>query len=354
MDVSNKNAANLDILRAIAVTLVVVDHCLEMISRQGGISLQPFNWMLGRFGVLLFFVHTSLVLNRSMYRLNCTGLALVRTFLIRRAFRIYPLAILCVLTVVSFQIPRMPWYQFEWKGIPNLISNIALTTNLTFSDEVLNPLWSLPVEVQMYVALPFIFLLIGPKKNPMIVLILWIAAVIAAVMQPRISGRLSVLFFAPCFMGGVLAYSLSGRIDVRIAGRWWMPYLLTMIAIYLLIQVSFESVHLEWPQWLMCLVIGATIPAFEDSLSKRINIIAASIAKYSYGIYLFHCIALWVGYSLLDQYPPWAQWSAMAGILAASSVLCYHWLEKPAIALGVALTSSPAAEPIKTADVYQH
>jgi len=59
----SRNSANLDVLRAIAVLMVFFYHLLEY----GYFSERRVN-RLGQFGVLIFFVHTSLVLMMSMER----------------------------------------------------------------------------------------------------------------------------------------------------------------------------------------------------------------------------------------------------------------------------------------------
>src|SRR2546427_8198907 len=97
--------ANLDVLRAIAIFAVLVTHLLQVV-------FPPFYGLsllrgLGRFGVLIFFVHTSLVLMMSMERSNLFGKALFAEFYIRRAFRIYPLSIATVLIVWLVQ-PGLP------------------------------------------------------------------------------------------------------------------------------------------------------------------------------------------------------------------------------------------------------
>ena len=59
-------SANLDLLRATAVLVVLTFHTLLFwdLERIGGVSIRP----LGQFGVLLFFVHTTLVLMFSLRR----------------------------------------------------------------------------------------------------------------------------------------------------------------------------------------------------------------------------------------------------------------------------------------------
>src|SRR5438045_2701232 len=88
---------NLDILRSIAVLSVFLAHALQVVA-----GCKPHEYLaygidtssLGRIGVLIFFVHTSLVLLRSLERTgaNLSGWSLIRYFYVRRAFRIYPLS----------------------------------------------------------------------------------------------------------------------------------------------------------------------------------------------------------------------------------------------------------------------
>src|SRR5579863_2076322 len=72
--------ANLDFLRAVAVGLVFTGHLLATMRIRGAGDL-------GHFGVLLFFVHTSLVLMMSMERLGLSGRNLYVSFAVRRIFR---------------------------------------------------------------------------------------------------------------------------------------------------------------------------------------------------------------------------------------------------------------------------
>ena len=95
----SRDLVNLDLLRTVAVTLVFVDHLAGAADFRGLGDI-------GRLGVLIFFVHTSLVLMLSLERLGLSGFRLYFTFLVRRIFRIYPLSILVVLTVVLFRDPR--------------------------------------------------------------------------------------------------------------------------------------------------------------------------------------------------------------------------------------------------------
>src|SRR5688500_16522490 len=113
---------NLDALRAFAVLLVLADHVLETFAALDGGNFHPFDRSLGRLGVLLFFVHTCFVLMGSLERGGGAGWAFAREFYVRRAFRIYPLAIVCVLAVVAAGVPARPWEAFRFPGALDLAS----------------------------------------------------------------------------------------------------------------------------------------------------------------------------------------------------------------------------------------
>ena len=133
---------NLDLLRSCAVLLVAFSHFVPT-------CLRWSDHGMGRLGVMVFFVHTSLVLMMSMERSVAAKVNSVRTFYLRRAFRIYPLSILTVLAVTCMHIPADPFHAFQHPSGVELLSNIALTQNLTSVRSLVGPLWSLPWEVHL-------------------------------------------------------------------------------------------------------------------------------------------------------------------------------------------------------------
>lgn len=345
MKTGNSAEPNLDILRAVAVLMVLGDHVSEMLARQfPELSIEPYNLIIGRLGVLLFFVHTALVLNLSMERMRLVGWEQIRSFYVRRAARIYPLAIACVLVIVAFQVPALPWTQFAatW---PTILTSLTLTTNLAYYPPVMVPLWSLPIEVQMYVALPIIYLIV--RKRPLWVLGLWLLSLPVAWIQPVYLGRLSVLAFVPCFLAGVLAFSLSRQSAIKLPSAAWLPALVLVSVAYACAQAPNANMHYPPVQWLLCLLVGAMIPMFADSTSRALNTAAAFVAKYSYGIYLFHCIAIWLGCVVLSDLPIWLQWTVTGVVLVALTGFGYHYIEEPCIRLGARLASrrAPALQP---------
>ena len=99
---------NLDILRAIAVLFVLTDHLSNTQQwRLYGIRHE----VVGHAGVLLFFVHTSLVLmlslDREMEGARSSRSRIYLAFLVRRFFRIYPLSVVTVLFVLFQRALRL-------------------------------------------------------------------------------------------------------------------------------------------------------------------------------------------------------------------------------------------------------
>lgn len=153
------NSANLDFLRTFAVLLVVIRHLMSVFGFEG--SRWIFPQAIGIFGVLLFFVHTSLVLmfslERQTQRLGTRHF--YTTFLVRRVFRIYPLSI-CVVLLVAFAAARWPAASGlgEHLTAVGVLSNIFLVQDFAHQPNIIGVLWSLPLEMQMYLFLPVLFL----------------------------------------------------------------------------------------------------------------------------------------------------------------------------------------------------
>jgi len=128
-----------------------------------------------------------------MERSNLDGRRLADNFYIRRIFRIYPLSVLAVLAAVALHLDSGA------EGIQGLshatsistgriLSNLFLVQNLIKPGSIVNVLWSLPYEVQMYIFLPFLFLWIRGRRNALRRLtILWAAAVVVAIMHRQVA-----------------------------------------------------------------------------------------------------------------------------------------------------------------------
>jgi peptidoglycan/LPS O-acetylase OafA/YrhL len=323
-----QESANLDLLRSSAVSMVVGFHLYLALGLSNPARFGP----LAHFGVLIFFVHTSLVLMMSMDRVGLHGLALFENFYIRRFFRIYPLSIAVVLLVVGLHIPSTGWDPPVFKAVsfPSLISNLALTMNLTGSTPVLSPLWSLPWEVQMYAVLPALFLFFRRHNSLPVLAAAWAATTTVAWGATQVIGRAGFIFqFAPCFLGGIIAFHIKKKIK-PVAPAWVFPLGLAVVVAFYLRYPSYGG-------WVPCLLLAILIPVCRDTESRVVSAVCSRVARYSYGIYLGHTPALWLAFKVI-KLPAAFQICFFAIAIVLVPMAMFHFLEAPMIRLGSRLS----------------
>ena len=291
---------------------------------------------IGRFGVIVFFLHTSLVLMLSMDRQAAEPAFAIR-FYVRRIFRIYPLAILAVCITFLLRLPPIAWEHAIYQPISTkqLVSNLLLIQNVTQQPPVLGPLWSLPLEVQMYAVLPLLFLLVQSVHWRMRLLACLGIAIASAAIVWTLTGKLNLFAFIPCFLAGVMAYKRAGR--KRILPAWlWVALVpasllsLTASSFYLRHFLEPTSICMEWG---LIGILGFTWPMFRDVSWKPLLHAAAQVAKYSYGIYLAHTYALYICFVRFNG-PPVISALCAALLTAALAVASYHAVEQPLINVG--------------------
>ena len=333
-----KLSANLDFLRAVAVLLVLAQHLL----RRAQID-QVFGFntpLIGTFGVLLFFVHTCLVLMHSMERSHLEGLRLVGNFYIRRVFRIYPLSMLAVLTAVALHLDSdvhgiRGLSRAAPVGIGRIVSNLLLIQNLAKPGSIINVLWSLPYEVQMYLFLPFLLTWIRGQRTPLWRLCpLWIASLGLAIARPHmaslgvlaiVTGRLALLQFVPNFLPGVIAFAIPHT--PRIRSSLWPLFIFSLVAVYAIRPGAAMG-------WALCLILGFAIPFFGEITTVWLRAISNRIATYSYGIYLSHAFCIWFVSDPLGSFPWWIRATVLISLLIGIPIALYYGIEKPMIRVG--------------------
>ena len=330
---------NLDLLRAAAVLCVLIAHLLAVWS----LDTTPIdNWELGRIGVLLFFVHTSLVLMSSLERQGPRP-DWVRAFYIRRAFRIYPLAIVTVLATAAFGIMphALPFGSPGLIAHPQLrtvLADMALVQNITQDEPVPGVLWTLPIEVQLYLMLPLAFLL-ARKSVWAVVAALAACCGFALLVTHGFTESIpglwrfgSVVAFAPCFAAGVLAYAI-----LRKSGRPPLPgwsFALLLLACVAIFKLSHPSEELPVRGWPFCIAVALTITLVRDANESWLTRLAHSICTTSYGIYLLHLAAIWLAFIVLKDLPTALQWLMFGVFIVGLPAGAYRAIEHPGIALG--------------------
>jgi len=349
MEKATANSHNLDLLRSFAVLLVVGFHLAKL-----------FNWKfprlrvtdVGLLAVMLFFVHTTLVLMFSLERQHVRqGSRLFIPFMVRRCFRIYPLAMLVVVLVFLFHIPsdlQFGRFYLVHQSVGNVIANLLLIQNVTLQQPNPGILWSLPLELQMYVALPALFLLTQRIKSFWVPIAFWWAVVAFWFLVGWLTGVLplseggvrspaeaflKLTRFAPCFLPGIAAYKLWRR--PRRLPAWLWPIFLGLCCAAFVRLAGSQPIETGW---FLCFAIGLGMSLFREMQGNLLTGFVQRVARYSYGIYLLHYFALWVGFVICRRLSFGVQFAIFIALLTALSVILYHTIEAPLITLGVKLS----------------
>jgi peptidoglycan/LPS O-acetylase OafA/YrhL len=288
-------------------------------------------------GVIIFFVHTSFVLMGSLERLQRDAQSnwqLLTGFWCRRFFRIYPLAILFVVLIALFRIPADPGAVYEWVGWRAFFSNLALTQNMTYDYNILGVLWTLPLEVQMYVMLPGLYSAVRGRRR-YVSLGLWVLSVVLALVMPAISERLDVFRYGPCFTSGIVAYDLIRNKS----WRWALPAWVWPIGIAaaILLFGPHDNLHLGLKiqrAWAVSLLLGVLYANVREGSYGVLGPVLHWIAEHSYGIYLSHAIVMGFAFFTLSGAPMWVRILVLVAGSIGVPALLYVAIEKPLILVG--------------------
>ncbi len=316
-------------MRAVAVIFVVVDHtCLAL--RVHHLGRWDPGW-LGMLGVFLFFVHTSLVLMWSLERRPH-----VLDFYIRRVFRIYPLALLAIGVAVVSHAPTAGDVQ-NFFGTPRLTAVDVLTHCLLLQDlrpgtpPLVNVMWTLPLEVQMYVLLPVLFFFARGQKTLWPLLLIWVL-VFSYCRVTFAVNAVDLATVVPMFIPGVMAYVGFARRVPSLPG-WLFGVFVALIASVFMVHPSNRR------GWYVALSLGLLLPFFRQLRWRPVVRTSHYIAQYSYGMYLSHPFALVIGMYLFKAHAVWLQLSVETLVIVAVSVGAYHLLEEPMIRVGARLAA---------------
>lgn len=328
---------NLDFMRAVAVLLVLFGHLTYFLGVQEWGPLRIIE--AGILGVKIFFVHTCFVLMLSLERQwrNQNAAEFFFSFMVRRAFRIYPLSILTVSLIAAFHLPMARLDSEQFAGIPLhpgvLVSNLLLIQSSRNS--ILGPLWSLPYEMAMYLFLPWLFLWIVSTRSSWRLVLVWAASVLASLaLLAHWGGKTNnFLLYVPCFLPGVIAYQLRRTPRRQLPAFLWPGVVIGLVLFHLWDQRMVTS---AWTKgWVLCLMLGACAPFFAQISPPWLAKPSHFIAKYSYGIYLTHFFCIWLIFDRLHYVLPRIVRLPLFTMLALLlPVALYYFIEEPMIQRG--------------------
>lgn len=237
--------ARMESLRAIGALGVVVSHIFVGALALKGLGAGYHGGFkdrllinAGYMGLYLFYALSGYLLFLPFARHQLRGRPIkLRTYALNRGLRILPVyfsAITLLLIVYPFNVDRSEWWRFAL-----LIQN--------YSPETINrlnaPLWTISVEIQYYILLPFIAFAIlklaGPSVRRTVVLLLGIAFASFLVRAHEV-----ILAPDPNIYGALGKYALPSNLYGFVAG--------------MLIAVMRLSWHHGPPAWMTRSRLGAT------------------------------------------------------------------------------------------------
>jgi len=261
----------LDGVRAFSILLVLAGHLLPL--SFGGLD---GNSVAATAGMALFFVLSGYFVTRILERGATT-----RDFLIRRVLRIVPLAYLFAAVVFVL-----------FKPDPVMLRNTLLfTLNYENGPYIWQTghLWSLCVEMQFYLAMAALYLVLGARAK----WVLLVAAPTVTTLRVLSGDGWSTFTHLRCdelLAGGLLYLSMSGAYgDLSKIWRRVGPALPVIAGVFLLCCSPAVPVAPLLRAWPAALLVGAVLCLRTGPLARLLNAAPlAYVAKISYALYVVH------------------------------------------------------------------
>lgn len=334
-------------LRGIAALMVVFQHAFEL-ARLGGSSLfeLPLTHVnLGRFGVVLFFLISGLVVPFSF-----RGERPLRSFVISRFFRLYPAYWASIAVFLAIAI---------WQGSPisgdQIAANLTMLQALMGQESLGNVYWTLLYEMFFY-GTCLLLCAIGMLRSANVIGSITAMCLVNSVVPmfgnaPK-DVNFVLYFFSLFFIGMILRLAF---VEQDKAAKVWAVFLVcsgTLVGIVMggAFFPVVENGNQFFPPFALTAAMALPIPLFVLALwlKPRPGKVLMFLGTISYSVYLFQQPVL----DLLKPLLPPGEWPvvyllAVTGTVVAISAAVYRWIEKPMLELGKRLdrkqTPKPAA-----------
>ena len=320
MSKAPKRYGYVDALRGYAILGVLICHAALTYSRETSIQSGSRPWFpglevaeAGQFGVQLFFITSIFTLFLSLRSRSRFEASPTRNFFIRRFFRVAPLFWAGILFYLWYDIP---WNQ-AWA--PDGLSTWHITSTLVFlhgwHPETINSVvpggWSIAVEMNFYLLLPFLFARVTTLKRALawMVILAFIGRSISifakqALISPNgsfsdyLASSFTIFWLPmqlPVFFAGIVLFHLVGteerRQQLAPLGWWFLGLFILGITLLVYSQYFGLSLTLEpIPFGMMMLVFAMHLACCPDSI--LVNRWIRALGKISFSCYICHFFVL--------------------------------------------------------------
>ena len=324
MSIETRHLVALDGWRGASIVFVLLAH-LAPLGEWGNLSI-------GILGMVIFFTLSGFLITSQLLRPDATTGA----FLVRRIFRVVPLAWL-YLSIV---------FLFQQESMRSLLAHYLFYANLPPPDIRLatDHLWSLCVEVQFYVGVAILFAFFGARALLLLPL-LGIIVTCARIGHGAVESSVTWFRLDEILAGCSLALAYHGRLGAP--GRQLVAMMGRLPPVPMAILLGATCVcglgTSDWVGYLRpyvaALTIGATLMQADSRLVKWLNQRwLLWLAPISYAIYVVHfgLIHTWLGSG--DTMERYAKRPLLLFVVLAIAWMSTRYFERPLIAIGKRLS----------------
>ena len=353
----------LDVLRGVAVMLVIVRHWPGSYAGMG-----PFRFLveIGWSGVDLFFVLSGFLISSLLFKeWDRTGTLRLGRFWLRRGLKIWPAyfaAFGAAMALRCLQLWRQGGVEMAWQEVKRFAPNPLFIQNYFPPDRRWPYTWSVAVEEHFYLALPLLLLAISRVRHreqrpfsllPWVTLFIAVAALALRVAAVRAGAGWRDVYYpthlrADSLMFGVLIgyanwyYPDGFR---RVCRHWPLLLLVALAALVLPATRPLITSPITYSLGFTVLFLGfgalvALAAAYADFGFRFAPARwTAVVGRYSYTIYLAHGAM-----ELLPRYGRtmssagrlggvWTQRALFIGLAVAGGIILAWLIERPALRL---------------------
>ena len=298
----------LDVLRFLAFLIVFVVHRMDFLPIDPAKHYWLFNvCLLGDFGVPVFFLLSAFLITELLFReQDQIGTIHPKAFYMRRILRIWPLyfAVFYGLVLLGHFVrgagPKDP---HSWLAFSFFAGNWYICVHGWIHSYPVNPLWSISVEEQFYIAIPLIALY-GRRPGLKFISLALIAVAYAVVINYArhpwhgFSSQWTNSFVQFQFFsaGALLSLLLKGRVP-----KWHPAFrvlgIAAAIGCWLVASIAFgvqadtpHSTVLQAPVGWALVLLGTSLLFLSllGTSARYLPPFIVYLGRISYGLYLFH------------------------------------------------------------------
>jgi peptidoglycan/LPS O-acetylase OafA/YrhL len=364
--ISQQNLGYIDVIRAIAILMVMLVHTVHTIT---GVSTLVMNVsQYGQMGVQLFFVASAYTLCFS-YVKRAGEKKPLRSFFIRRFFRIAPLYYLAIVgyfllepSIHILEKIKMPYSEYT---VQTIVTNLLFIHGFVKSanNNIVPGGWSIGTEMAFYALFPMLFMLLRWIYRQYGIRSLYLF--VGFSMFLNISFQLAIGQFSatesinnkfiyfniinqlPVFLLGMtIFFHHQNKLRLRLS----VPNQLKILGILTIVGMVLLQTNQNWVFVFIPFYSGISFILLLNILHdlNYSNSILERIGRVSYSMYIFHSLFAWylvpsiigiLGKQILPELLLILAFVLVVGLTFIVAVFSHRYIEVPGIRWGRALIS---------------